>query len=32
MRVLVSGDIRDQSSLLNIIKEIKPDEVYNLED
>lgn len=26
----VSGDMRDQNSLLNIVKMIKPDEVYNL--
>ncbi len=27
---LVSGDMHDQSSLLNIIKKVEPDEVYNV--
>ncbi|MCL0030159.1 GDP-mannose 4,6-dehydratase [Thermodesulfovibrionales bacterium] len=27
---LISGDMHDQSSLLNAVKEIEPDEVYNL--
>lgn len=27
---LVSGDMHDQSSLLNVVEEIKPNEVYNL--
>jgi len=27
---LVSGDMHDQSSLLGVVKEVEPDEVYNL--
>lgn len=27
---LVSGDMHDQSSLLNVVEEVNPDEVYNL--
>jgi len=27
---LVSGDMHDQSSLLNVVKEVEPEEVYNL--
>jgi len=27
---LISGDLLDQSSLINVIKDIQPDEIYNL--
>jgi GDPmannose 4,6-dehydratase len=27
---LVSGDMHDQSSLLNVVKKVEPDEIYNL--
>ena len=28
--ILISGDLLDQSSLINVIKDIQPDEIYNL--